>query len=139
MQRGCNVSLRFPISGEPKRARLLGPDRDPFLLGLRLSCNLSSRSIASREVLRSAEKKIRKDFFRSPFPFFLFRVSEICRAPVDNLANFHPNKGDKRECFRRKNKSKGKKRNFCFLFSFFFGGGRRVLKFVENTGDWLKF
>lgn len=68
MQPACNVSLRFPISGEPKRARLLGPDRDPFLLGLRLSCNLSSR-IASREVLRSARKN-KKGFLSLSFSFF---------------------------------------------------------------------
>lgn len=121
MQPACNVSLRFPISGEPKRARLLGPDRDPFLLGLRLSCNLSSRSIASREVLRSARKNKK---FRSPFPFFLFRVSEICRAPVDNLANFHPNKGDKRvNVSAGKINRKGKRGTFVSFFPSFLEGG----------------
>lgn len=70
MQPACNVSLRFPISGEPKRARLLGPDRDPFLLGLRLSCNLSSR-IASREVLRSARKN-KKGFLSLSFSLLSF-------------------------------------------------------------------
>lgn len=71
MQPACNVSLRFPISGEPKQARLLGPDRDPFLLGLRLSCNLSSRSIASREVLRSARKN-KKGFLSLSFSLLSF-------------------------------------------------------------------
>lgn len=130
MQPACNVSLRFPISGEPKPACLALteiPSSSVFV-----SCVICRRGVLHRARCYVLPRKNKK--FRSPFPFFLFRVSEICRAPVDNLANFHPNKGGK-----RKNKSKGKKRNFCFLFSFFFGGGRRVLKFVENTGDWLKF
>lgn len=130
---------------------LPGPDRDPrFDSSISSHLRLVARNFARElcflleEVLRKVcyrcTKNKRISFLLFSFLFLLFSEKEsleICRV---DLANFHPNKGDKRERSRvrdvRKISRKNKKR-FFVLSSFPFW---EFLKFVQNmrARAWLK-